>query len=312
MGWNTFWAKALTVVVSLLLRSLYFSLTVSLLPMNAEEEKKMPPTLREISSSCSVAANKNGRLYPMFDVLEGAFLGAPQDCDLRAFGSNDDEKHFCKALMNRGEKACTVISIGGNNEWAFELDVFRYTDCFINTFDCTIDPKVPQELETSGRFKFKKACLGNNSTMRVVHSGINKDTKMKNLMTWEEIAKDASENGARNIGLLKMDIEGWEYEAMHQIGNVNDNYRPLQIAVELHRATHTVYRAPNFVPSSKKPSKSSYPKGLFQQFIEGDLKKAGYAIADRNDNPFCSHCSEVLLLHKDVYKETWKCLKSRN
>ena len=186
----------------------------------------------------------------------------------------------------------------------------RNTDCFISTFDCTIDPKVPKELETSGRFKFKKACLGNNSIMNNKHLDYNRNEVMKNLMTWGEIAKYASENGARRIGLLKMDIEGWEFEAMHQIGMVNDNYRPLQIAVELHRATHTVYKAPNFVPLPRKPSKSSYPQELFHRFIENDLENAGYAIADRNDNPFCSHCSEILLLHKSVYREQWKCLKS--
>ena len=148
-----------------------------------------------------------------------------------------------------------------------------------------------------------KACLGSisRSSRRV-------NDEDRNFLTWKQIAEYATENGARSVGLLKMDIEGWEYDAILQIRDVEEMYRPLQLAVELHLATFTAFEAPEFRPVPGNSTMSTCPKRTFHQFIVNELPKAGYAIADRNDNPFCAHCSEVLLLHKSVYGEHWNCL----
>ena len=312
--WVQFASLSFALVV-IFVATLY--LTSSLLTSTSSEfSGDVPNTLSPLKSECRISVSQHGRRYPVFNILESIFLGAPQECQLRAFGSDDDEKHLCSGLINMNHsrhdnlaassklegRQCSVVSIGGNNKWAFELDVLRNTPCFIHTFDCTVEPDVPSELESSGRFKFMKACLGSVSK--------SDNIKERKFLTWRQIAEYATERGARSIGLLKMDIEGWEYDAILQIRDVEEIYRPLQLAVELHLATFTAYEAPEFVPVPSNPTTSAYPKRTFHQFIVNELPKAGYAIADRNDNPFCAHCSEILLLHKNVYGEYWKCLNS--
>ena len=40
-------------------------------------------------------------------------------------------------LGNSDNDGCIIYSIGGNNEWQFELDLLQRTKCHIHTFDCT-------------------------------------------------------------------------------------------------------------------------------------------------------------------------------
>jgi hypothetical protein len=77
------------------------------------------------------------------------------------FGAGDEEKRFCSL---DDESSCLVISIGSGNHWEFETDVFRKTNCRVETFDCTGNKqwKVPEEI--SSRVRFHPICLSKENS----------------------------------------------------------------------------------------------------------------------------------------------------
>ena len=55
---------------------------------------------------------------------------------------------------------CVVYSIGSNNQWGFERDIYKYTNCSIETFDCTLRPTIQPPAEISSRTTLHHVCLG--------------------------------------------------------------------------------------------------------------------------------------------------------
>jgi hypothetical protein len=52
------------------------------------------------------------------------------------------------------------------------------------------------------------------------------------------------------------------------------------------------YNVPGFVQEGDLAVLPKAPQKLIQ--LRATMEKAGYSLVDRNDNPFCSHCSELL------------------
>jgi hypothetical protein len=103
-------------------------------------------------------------------------------------------------------------------------------------------------------------------------------------MTWGTLI---SFIGAKNgVSHLKMDVEGTEFAVMRNIIDSNVAL-PLQISMELHTLADS--------PSSNAwdiRSKKESEIGLFMDFL---FREGGYLLVDRNDNPTCLHCTEILL-----------------
>ena len=97
------------------------------------------------------------------------------------------------------------------------------------------------------------------------------------------------------IAILKMDVEGWEWVVLEQVTRAASvrSSLPQQIAVEVHLKTHASMGVPGF-------NKGDLPsKGLKLRQLRERMTLAGYALIDRNDNPWCGHCSELLfVLHE--------------
>jgi hypothetical protein len=72
---------------------------------------------------------------------------------------DDKSKIVCGIEKLQTEEKCVVYSVGGNNQWQFELDILEKTPCEVHTFDCTGNitrfqkPKHP-------RLSFHHICLG--------------------------------------------------------------------------------------------------------------------------------------------------------
>ena len=82
-------------------------------------------------------------------------------------------------------------------------------------------------------------------------------------------------------------VPGWEYyvlESMVRVGHL----LPLSLSFELHFLT-SVPSVPWF-GHSRSPAEI----GGFTDFLQ---TRGGYVIVDRNDNRFCSSCSEVVFAH---------------
>ena len=109
--------------------------------------------------------------------------------DLRAFGSGDDEKRFCWSDELVSGDTCMVFSIGGNNQWDFEQVMANKTKCAIHTFDCTITPRIPEDIKD--RVVFHKICVGNSKSGPLYQS-------MDKLY---ELA------GNKRVDFFKMDVE---------------------------------------------------------------------------------------------------------
>lgn len=114
-----------------------------------------------------LASKKNDGKYvydhQRFDAL-GPILQCPPPI-LSKFGKGDDEKRVCGLPANllgqsaSNAKSCTIISIGGRNQWDFELNISEaLPNCHIHTLDCTIDGVVPAALVN--KVTFHKICIG--------------------------------------------------------------------------------------------------------------------------------------------------------
>ena len=184
-----------------------------------------------------------------------------------------------------------VVSIGSNNEFGFEEQVLKCAPSLhVATFDCTVreatnKPRTP-------RVSFHPYCISSKDSAQT--------------RTWASIASIASESAAANgnpggrIAILKMDIEGWEWVALPQVLNMTgDRGRilPRQIAVEVHLATHQRYDVPGFVSKGARAVLPRHQEQLRE--LRRSMEAAGYALVDRNDNPWCGHCSELLFVRVD-------------
>ena len=234
--------------------------------------------------------------HQAFDVL-GAVSVAPTSCGLRNFPElvegpkkGDDDKRLCSAMLNEHGND-VVVSIGSNNEFGFEEQVLKCAPSLhVATFDCTVreatnKPRTP-------RVSFHPYCISSKDSAQT--------------RTWASIASIASESAAANgnpggrIAILKMDIEGWEWVALPQVLNMTgDRGRilPRQIAVEVHLATHQRYDVPGFVSKGARAVLPRHQEQLRE--LRRSMEAAGYALVDRNDNPWCGHCSELLFVRVD-------------
>ena len=83
-----------------------------------------------------------------------------------------------------------------------------------------------------------------------------------------------------------MDIEGFEWTVIREMLDLSpQTLLPLSISLELHLST------------IEKPIpwlgryRTSFEVALFMEF----LMRYGYFLVDRHDNPYCVHCSEIVV-----------------
>ena len=105
-------------------------------------------------------------------------------------------------------------------------------------------------------------------------------------------ASRISSGRAASIGFLKMDIEGFEWTVLPEVLRAPAERLPRQIAVEIHLATGCGRRAPHFPGKGRVCRLAAHDAKLKE--LRSEMRARGYLLIDRNDNPFCGHCSEVL------------------
>ena len=190
-------------------------------------------------------------------------------CTPRVYGHGDDEKRAC--YIHKLHR-CTVVSIGSNNQWTFEMNVFRRTQCVIHVYDCTVPLGTEPPNEIKSRTIFHRSCIGPKD----------EDTEIGNFISWDTIVKQIGV-----VHLLKLDVEGFEYDVLRAMLQ-NPSHLPVQIAMELHYQTRfkELFFYGRFVTAAEI--------ALHAQLWYG----AGYSLVTRNDNNACKHCTEILLVRK--------------
>lgn len=225
-------------------------------------------------------------------------------CTFRGYGRLDGEKVVCEnALMRQieaaEEKRCWVLSIGCQNKWSFETDVYKRTPCNVQVFDCTGDFTVPKEMRD--RVFVHKYCVG---PVNEVKDGVPYRT-VESLIRIG--SKEAGFDKPTAPVLAKLDVEGWEIPALrtylteteqtHGFRDAKALTIPRQILLEMHSTSGTMYRGLH--PSTRhKGGIYERPEVLVAEFFR-NLTRAGYELVYRADNPYCLTCSEVNLLHRD-------------
>jgi hypothetical protein len=201
-----------------------------------------------------------------FDAL-GPVIPCPAPI-FESFGQGDGEKRICGSMI---DDACVVISIGSHNDWDFEVAIAqKYPNCRIHTLDCFIPCKVPAAI--TSQVTFHPICLGvEDATI-----------EGRQFMSWLTLSKELGLTKPPTA--MKMDIEGYEWTTIPAIIKSNVHV-PESFSFELHYAT-SVEQVPWAGRFKVDPE-----LGLFTEL----LYSFGYVLVDRNDNPGCGSCSEVVM-----------------
>jgi len=202
---------------------------------------------------------------------------------LSSFGQGDEEKRVCGGLQFKTDaNKCIVFSIGSNNQYGFETDIVQRTKCFVEIFDCTVGNFTPPASIVS-RVRTHKICLGR----------ANEFLDGLEFMTWDSLLKLTGLT--TNPDFLKMDIEGYEYAVMQSILSSGKNI-PLQIAMEIHHFKVFYVKGVRTVTDVSSAEMVTWFENL--------RVVGGYYLVDRNDNPACSRCTEVVLAKLNCYSES--------
>ena len=209
--------------------------------------------------------------------------------------SADKSKIAC-GISNLGRlDSCIVYSVGGNNQWEFELDILEKTNCKVHTFDCS-GPAQRFVKPENDRLHFHHICLGATRSAGPLAEG-KPCTREKELCgeTWT-MTDIQSHFSHKQIDLLKLDIEGWEWTIFDQdyaaAAALGLNL-PMQLLMEVHYC----------VPGRRNPRlecrvQHNYTLETASDVVrfQSHLLKNGYVVVNRDDNPSCPHCTELTLL----------------
>ncbi|KAF9431115.1 hypothetical protein BGZ94_008890 [Podila epigama] len=149
---------------------------------------------------------------------------------------------------------CVMYSFGVNHETRFEGEMLDRTDCEIFAYDASVDRMGP---ETHGRehVTFKPYFIGKE------------DKVDANGKTWKTLRTLMKENGHDWIDILKVDIEGSEYDTFASIMDDFGDVLPFsQLQIEFHvHESHVSF--PNFLNFWERLEK----KGVYPWWTEINL-----------------------------------------
>ncbi len=128
---------------------------------------------------------------------------------------SDGGKWLCRFRYYEKLEDCTVLSFGINGEYTFEIELLRRTKCRIFGFDASVN--IPEAFLGNPRFTFVQKFLGPN--VNATHT------------TLQEIVGNYS---ISKIDLIKMDIEGSEWDVISSWRKLYSVFPAPQFLVELH------------------------------------------------------------------------------
>lgn len=209
-------------------------------------------------------------------------------CDEVCIGGacrQDTLKTSCGVNEGEMKSPCVVYSIGGNNQWEFELDVLTKTPCEVHTFDCT-GPIERFKKPEHNRLHFHHVCLGQRNK-----PGPEAETPKGSGEFWTLEKMQTSLNHSQ-IDLFKADIEGYEWGMFESWPTLTHTHAsttvlPMQVLVEVHYRTHMTELA---------LSRNDFKFSTDMINLQSHFLKMGYAVVARDDNRECAHCTELTLV----------------
>eukprot|EP01116_Phalansterium_solitarium_P001057 TRINITY_DN1085_c0_g2_i2.p1 TRINITY_DN1085_c0_g2~~TRINITY_DN1085_c0_g2_i2.p1 ORF type:complete len:395 (+),score=125.37 TRINITY_DN1085_c0_g2_i2:75-1259(+) len=176
----------------------------------------------------------------------------------------DGGKWLCGPLLFTPDEKCVIYSLGSYGEFSFEEGMEADSDgaCEIHSFDCSGSWEHPAT-------KFHPWCIGPKD-------------EVGQMGQFYKLSTIAEKLGHKHITLLKVDIEGAEWEMLSSFPELPKEFLPRQIMVEFHIGG-----------------------GTFNRFYDLLLKldKLGYRVASKEVNAWCHSCSEFLFVRADEYDQ---------
>ena len=188
----------------------------------------------------------------------------------------DGDKITCNLA---DEENCLIVSIGSNNDWSFEEDIFnRTTNCQVHTFDCTLGTGNTTYMGQSGGVKVPDRLRSRVFGYNICLGADDKKIDGNDYRPWDALLKEANIKSAPSY--VKMDIEGHEWSVLPAIiANSESRTLPQHIAVEIHM--NHPYGPDNF-----------YHKTMFFDYL---YRVGSYHPVNFFYNRICFGCIEVLL-----------------
>jgi len=180
--------------------------------------------------------NQNPSAMPWWWYFQPAFQ-CPHDVQ-RVGIFKDGGKWVCGLRLlelqkKQSNKKCVIYSIGVAQESTFEDELLKRTDCEIWAFDGSIN-EVTGDVKNNPRLHFNKIFVGNE------------DKLDEDQNVWKTLKTIMKENGHDWIDILKIDIEGYEFEVLDHF-MAEDKVLPfgqLQLEIHLDRNTQLGGRIP--------------------------------------------------------------------
>ncbi|KAL4517156.1 hypothetical protein Ndes2526A_g00734 [Nannochloris sp. 'desiccata'] len=236
-------------------------------------------------SGCSQAIAHRRSVEPKgFDKYDlfNPFISCPGGSAMQRLGGSiqdDGGKWLCTDLLTTAP--CTIFSLGSNGDFSFENAMLEATPCKIFTFDCTVDGNSINE-----RHQYHKKCIG---------TAARADTDADRFITLDQAAQLV---GVQTINLLKIDIEGFEFDTLSSWSQL-DRFLPEQVAIEIHHS-EVIYHG---ISQNAQDDFSNLLWPMHDLTLSDlslffhHLASLGYGVVSREDNlPYGRCCSEFLLL----------------
>ncbi len=201
--------------------------------------------------------------------------------------SDDTSKIACGMSHLSRRDSCIVYSIGGNNQWEFELDVLRTTKCDVHTFDCTGSTERYTVPENS-RLHFHHICLGAVRSEGPLTKGLPCSATTELCGDTWTLTEIRSHFSHKQVDLLKVDIEGWEWPIFDR--DAGDTSLPMQLLMEVHYCAF-----PAALECKVKHNQTMVMASDMVRF-QSNLLRSGYVVVNKDDNPHCPWCTELTLI----------------
>lgn len=254
--------------------------------VNIEAYRRKLASARE--RAVSNPANKHDhKRFKIFEKLaqckSTACIGGACRQDTRKIVCGLENLQKTQQADSGGKSTCVVYSIGGNNQWEFEVDLIKRSKCEIHTFDCTGAPSRFIKPTNDTRLQFHYECLQGDNNKGKTRS----KRPMGDFFTLQELTE---KHNHKQIDLFKMDIEGFEWGVFKQFASMKENMRsmlPMQMLVELHYQTQF---------KELHPTLEDFKHEVDMVDLATDLLNMGYIVVKRDNNKVCQHCTELTLV----------------
>lgn len=209
------------------------------------------------------------RKWGRFDISPPVQPCAP----MLRYGEGDGGKVLCNitALAH----GCIIYSLGSKNQFGFEEEMVAKTPCELHTFDCTSSK--PTDLHP--RIHFHSVCIGGEDSS----SG---ETGRK----YRSLQGIARELGHTHIDLIKMDIEGHEYNVVESIFRGIADGAAASLAVLPGQLSFEVHYARRFFQAQNLKAEKLSAGEIALMWVQ--LSDLGYVMVSREDNTLCASCAE--------------------